>query len=74
MLRRVLGAFSVAVVAAASAFFFAPEPAIADGCGQECGTQYNQCIVSSGSFAFCEDWGIGSGDCRDWGPTTCGLE
>lgn len=71
MLRRLMGAALGIALMIAMGLVIEVEPVAADGCGQECGTSFDQCVVESGSAAHCEDEGALYGWCRDWGSTTC---
>jgi len=73
MSRRLMGIVTGVALGTAAVVGLWPAPVSADGCGQECGTQYNQCIFPGGEISdhYCQDWGV-MNRCEDVQTTTCG--
>lgn len=45
MVKKFMGILMASALVVGGGFALEVEPASADGCGQECGTGFNQCIV-----------------------------
>jgi len=72
MSRRLMGIVTGVALGTAAVVGLWPAPVSADGCGQGCGTAWNQCIFQEWGdpFRACIDWD--TGDCLDFQNNTCG--